>query len=608
MRGEAVERELENRFRQRTIQESHLAEHDRERPPERVELPQLTCSPDLPEGVQEHLRRLLSDLLQFAAQQGFRLRQRDDRVRISTPEAYFHEQGRPVPTKLKLPAVQLRSSPQQNVYTLLLPLVMKSSEPLLEGVRLLIARLLGERFLEESVWPLEFYRDSGLATESDVRVGVEEQLALVAVLEFPSPTFASLLPEPPPRKKVPDWVGSQRKQHLQAWHRQFQEDALPDSSREALEHIFSEFLSAFRHDREAFLQQAGAAIWRLNAQAHFLLPHEIPDFQLLEQQRPEHFLRSVGIRLEERLALAEFVLEAKTFFEAGPEDSLDEWRSAFRLKSQELLRTESVGLLFIPDALASAERQTEEQRWQLRLIKLAKEQQVPGKQWRKWMPKARKAYEQGIAQKLLEALHRLSQLAQQPPQEGGVRLPELEKLGHSLRYRIPQLRELRSALGAVVEVSEGLGDVQQGQRFSREAFGKAWSYVLSVALILDYHEAHPQQKIVGNQRFNSKRYRKWVLQEAERRARLSVNHFHEVLLLLQTLYPQTDPSPEHGLPLLRRLTLQPLPILRFLLHRIQGPLAENPKYGLEYRLKKLENYAHALSRAYANRLQEEIPP
>ncbi len=605
MRGEAVERELENRFRQRTIQEAHLAQHDQERT-DAVPVPPLVCSPDLPNPVQAHIQRLLAELVRFAAQQGFPLRNPQNTVRVSTPEALFHEQGRPVPSRLKLPAVQLRVTPQQRLYTLLLPAVMKSSEPLLEGLRLLLARLLGEQFLEESVWPLEFYRDSGQVTESAVSVGVEEQLALLGVLEFPSPTLESLLPEPPARKKVPDWVGSQRKQHLQAWHRQFQEDALPEPSREALQQIFSEFLTAFQHDRSAFLQQASEAVWRLNAQAHFLLPHEVPGFRLLQEQRPEHFLRSVGIRLEERVALAEFVLEAKAFLEAGAGEAVEEWRQAFRLKSRELRQTEGVATLFIPEVLGPEARQAEEQQWTLRLLKLAREQQVPGPRWRKWIPKTRQAYEQGVTQKLFEALHRLDQLAQQP--DPSQKLPELEKLGHSLRYRIPQFRELRSALGAVVDVCEGLVDEPRGQRFSLEAFGKAWSYVLSVALILDYHEAHPEQKIVGNQRFNSDRYRQWVLQEAERRARLSVNHFHGVLLLLKALYPETASAPEHGLPLLRRLTLQPLPILRFFLHQIETPLLENPKYGLEYRLKKLENYAHALSRAYANRHQEEIPP
>lgn len=606
MKADALTAELEQRLRQRTIGAQHLAAHDQSRSGTPRALHRLTCSPDLPSPLSQLLLHMIPELLGHAEEQGFTLRHLYYSVTFHTAESFFHTQGRAVPEKLKLPTVMFRpATDRPGSVNVLLPAVLKSTESLLESIRRILTRLVAQQFLEESVLPLEFYRTSVVSSRDQVTTGPEEILGLIAALEFPSPTLESLPPETS-GSPFPGLRMSPRQQQAQAWRKRLNSEPEPNETLlESLELIWGEFLAEFELQPEKWKQSLVEEAWKLDAQNHLLWPQERLDFQRLAEQRPEHFLRSLGVRLTELGALAEFLLEVHESAESLEAPELQSALTEQVLgKMHELQRSEKAWPHLIPGVLEESAQRRAEQRFKLWLVKLAQARNVPGKEWQKWTRRAQKTCEQAFSQKIYEGLLRLRRFLQQKQEQPETPLPqELSKLQHALRFRLSRLQEWQAALGVMADLSEA-DTSRTRQHFPLEAFLRAWTHTLSASLILSYFEAHPEEQTFLNQRFQPQRYRTWLGQDALRRVESGQLVFLLVLLFLK-VEERLEPGELPGF--LRELALEPRNSLRFTLHQVIQPFPEDPKYGLEYRLKKLDNYADALVQAHLKRLQEKIP-
>ena len=94
---------------------------------------------------------------------------------------------------------------------------------------------------------------------------------------------------------------------MDAWMDKWQEQALTTEEQHTIESIFVEFKDSMRTNNEQIFNSITESVKKLNNQLHYILPHEMSDYEFFEKNNTTHYLRSVLNKLEEISSLSDFI-------------------------------------------------------------------------------------------------------------------------------------------------------------------------------------------------------------------------------------------------------------------------------------------------------------
>ncbi|MDH5751687.1 MAG: hypothetical protein OEZ59_04650 [Deltaproteobacteria bacterium] len=299
---------LEERFSSSARQafESQLKAHDQERAPtgpdpERyrraVRFRQDGGGQTLPDNVRKTLADWLAGMAVFSQRLGFSLGGLVPNIIVYTRTAFESEQGA-LPRGMSLPASSYSYDALNRNYTIRLVMADKTTaETLLTASRAVLARMLGDIFLRESVWTQDVYRQD--APGEPAPMGLEVQLTLLAQGTIATPALEQHLNAFARKtgmslKKHPREV---RKGCLEEMQKLLEQGRLPLEMRTAVEESYQEYLDNLRKDLDAELQKALNEVDELNRQVNFLPPSLHPEYESMRRDNLLHFLRSARLRL-----------------------------------------------------------------------------------------------------------------------------------------------------------------------------------------------------------------------------------------------------------------------------------------------------------------------
>ena len=609
---------FEDRFdaRNRVIEADQLDQHDRIRREQGEEvfvLQNLQFAEGLPAQAVDLLNQIIPAVLNFSTRFGIRLRDANHPVRFLNREAYEQETGNRLPSKVALPASRLDFNPVSQVYTvtIILPEVIQGNEAIINIARTLFSKLMGEVYRLESILRLEFYRHSGHTTNEEITAGISERLDLIAALEFPSETVRSYGEQEAKRLRM-SWAKQQvqvRQQWAKEWQGKHEQKGLSPEEQHVLDSALTDFFQAFREQPGPLCTQAVELVKQLNAQLHFLLPHDLPAYRHFEANEPFHYIQAVGLRIEEVLALSGFVEGCWEQLENLPgEDVLEGLQRQIRLRLRQLHADHKALPFLIPERELEESLQEEAGQLPLQLVKCLPPD-FPRAKWKSECQKLERHYTNSIFLKVYEGLEGLLILLQDEEaltdELRDATRKRVEKLLQMLRFRKPMLDQLRSVLGLLQGCSEVIQQQRRQHRFPLDEFRKAWSYFISSILIMEYYEQPHGGTDFFQQRFSTEKYLQSIQRFVDRQSDRNVNHFHIVQLFLKIYLEKRHDNPVNYLLYMIR---NPQAALRYVLHQVMLPLEENPDRGLEFRKAKLDQYRDTLIKVYDNRLDDAIRP
>tara|TARA_B100000678_G_scaffold208840_1_gene176411 strand:- start:139 stop:1272 length:1134 start_codon:yes stop_codon:yes gene_type:complete len=374
--------------------------------------------------------------------------------------------------------------------------------------------------------------------------------------------------------------------------------------------MFAEFKESMRTNPKQIVNSMIERVKKLNTQLHYILPHEMADYENFEKKHITHYMRSVLNKLEEISSLAGFIEELHSELNNLPEDTdLTGISTHIRSRMQQLRREKKVIQFYVPEMPRDEELESIRQKFPLVLIKMIPKR-TPLKDWSKTVKRMEKHYSESIYSKLYSALHCLSVLTSEEhkSKEESIKTSDaeqrLKKLLSVIKYRTTEIKATQSVLGVFLEISEQsvpgpeADAVEQRQLFPLDEFKTAWSYFIASVLTLIYYQESVKSAGLP-QGFNADNYTKSILGYVDKQCSRGINHFH-IVKLLWLIYDEKQNS--GALTFLLFCLQNPQEILRFLLHQVMRP--QSGESSLERRLEKLPHYGKAWITAYQNRLDE----
>ena len=459
---------------------------------------------DIPDKTRAILEDWVPGLVAFADRIGLSLRGAEFRIVFYHPDAYASE-VRPLPAGQKLPASSFRFNPLYRHYTVrvVLPPSLESSEPMFNVLRTLLTRLYGDIHLREAIYRLEAYQEDLEAAESDVTVGLAEQIGLLAEIPHTVPALESALAS---HARV---IGLNYKRQPGPVRKAFCKDAREDVERGRLhperraliEEAFSAYLDTVRADTGAEVERLIEAVDVLNRQTTFQPPEDAPDHDRLKAHQPLHFLRSVKPRLE-------FLLEAfaglSEDFEAldralGPQSPAALSPTAEDRVGDLLAELERRGLArpyLVEGVRLSDDLERKRTGFPLevhRLLARFPAAEDPEKQFKTLSRKLENSLHQRVYHALLLLRHwiHLSNTGRGETFPRSQGYGTLKGLVANFRFRGPLLEALFLRIGVVLDVAEHKGGQSGGaettrMRFPAKAFGRVWGQYIAQALLAGF--------------------------------------------------------------------------------------------------------------------------
>lgn len=522
---------------------------------------------EVPEALQTFLKQAIPRVLAFAAAQGLRLRDLNHEVHVHQRAAYEQALGKPVPKSVSLPAASFAYDQLYRLYTVRVVLADRppTASEALAILRVVMARLLGDIWLREEVLRQPAYTEDVSGRDPEVTAAIEDQIRLLrevpatsAELEQALGAYAKQMAMPYP--KMGDKV---RRAFLDEALADAEAQKLPPERAELIEAVFGRYLEALRAAPETAVAGAIEAVEALNKQLNFLPPEEGPDYALLRERNPEHYLRAAKLRLEHQLEIMGTVEEGFAALEqsaAAVTPLLDEQISGHA----EALRRDNLARPYlIPHARLSDELARQRDAFPFEVHAIL-QRMPPAKDPDKAFNALRRRISQSLYQRLYTALLDLKtwlRVADQGRAESflaGERHAALKGQVSNFRFRRPMLASLNVRLGIVLDALEASPAGDKAKRFPVEAFGRAWSYYVSYRVTGQALEADGGLL----PKFDAARY--WQAMDAaiEQALGRGPDHFRLVALLRDL-----DREAGGDLAVLAELLLDPPGTFRFLVNQ-----------------------------------------
>ena len=613
---DSIEKSLEERLdpKRRTIGESQLREHDQKK----LQLPaskifRIEFSESVSEEIKSFLNERLPDILDFPEKFGMNIQSAGHLLRFVDKTAYEAEVGTPLPKNVSLPASRIKyiSTSRTFKVMIIIPERLDTAEAIINITRNLFSKLHGNIFLNEKILPLEFYRQN-LKGEQQISAAVPEILDLASELNLPSESLDKHCESIAESYRLSmEKQGTEiRRQLTGEWRDKWQEQALTTEEQHTIDSMFAEFKESMRTNPKQIVNSMIERVKKLNTQLHYILPHEMADYENFEKKHITHYMRSVLNKLEEISSLAGFIEELHSELNNLPEDTdLTGISTHIRSRMQQLRREKKVIQFYVPEMPRDEELESIRQKFPLVLIKMIPKR-TPLKDWSKTVKRMEKHYSESIYSKLYSALHCLSVLTSEEhkSKEESIKTSDaeqrLKKLLSVIKYRTTEIKATQSVLGVLLEISEQsvpgpeADAVEQRQLFPLDEFKTAWSYFIASVLTLIYYQESVKSAGLP-QGFNADNYTKSILGYVDKQCSRGINHFH-IVKLLWLIYDEKQNS--GALTFLLFCLQNPQEILRFLLHQVMRP--QSGESSLERRLEKLPHYGKAWITTYQNRLDE----
>ena len=613
---DSIEKSLDVRLdpKRRTIGESQLREHDQKK----QQFPasknfRIEFSESVSEEFKSFLNERLPDILDFPEKFGLNIQSTGHLLRFVDKTAYEAEVGTPLPKNVSLPASRIKyiSTSRTFKVMIIIPERLDTAEAIINITRNLFSKLYGNIFLNEKILPLEFYRQN-LKGEQQISAAVPEILDLASELNLPSESLDKHCESIAESYRLSmEKQGTEiRRQLTGEWRDKWQEQALTTEEQHTIDSMFAEFKESMRTNPKQIVNSMIERVKKLNTQLHYILPHEMADYENFEKKHITHYMRSVLNKLEEISSLAGFIEELHSELNNLPEDTdLTGISTHIRSRMQQLRREKKVIRFYVPEMPWDQELESIRQKFPLVLIKMIPKR-TPLKDWSKTVKRMEKHYSESIYSKLYSALHCLSVLTSEEhkSKEESIKTSDaeqrLKKLLSVIKYRTTEIKATQSVLGVFLEISEQsvpgpeADAVEQRQLFPLDEFKTAWSYFIASLLTLIYYQESVKSAGLP-QGFNADNYTKSILGYVDKQCSRGINHFH-IVKLLWLIYDEKQNS--GALTFLLFCLQNPQEILRFLLHQVMRP--QSGESSLERRLEKLPHYGKAWITAYQNRLDE----
>ena len=613
---DSIEKSLEERLdpKRRTIGESQLREHDQKKqqfPASKIF--RIEFSESVSEEIKSFLNERLPDILDFPEKFGMNIQSAGHLLRFVDKNAYEAEVGTPLPKNVSLPASRIKyiSTSRTFKVMIIIPERLDTAEAIINITRNLFSKLYGNIFLNEKILPLEVYRQN-LKGEQQISAAVPEILDLASELNLPSESLEKHCESISESYSLSmEKQGTEiRRQLTGEWRDKWQEQALTMEEQHTIDSMFAEFKESMRTNPKQIVNSMIERVKKLNTQLHYILPHEMADYENFEKKHITHYMRSVLNKLEEISSLAGFIEELHSELNNLPEDTdLTGISTHIRSRMQQLRREKKVIQFYVPEMPRDEELESIRQKFPLVLIKMIPKR-TPLKDWSKTVKRMEKHYSESIYSKLYSALHCLSVLTSEEhkSKEESIKTSDaeqrLKKLLSIIKYRTTEIKATQSVLGVFLEISEQsvpgpeADTVEQRQLFPLDEFKTAWSYFIASVLTLIYYQESVKSADLP-QGFNADNYTKSILGYVDKQCSRGINHFH-IVKLLWLIYDEKKNS--GALTFLLFCLQNPQEILRFLLHQVMRP--QSGESSLERRLEKLPHYGKAWITAYQNRLDE----
>ena len=613
---DSIEKSLEERLdpKRRTIGESQLREHDQKKqqfPASKIF--RIEFSESVSEEIKSFLNERLPDILDFPEKFGMNIQSAGHLLRFVDKTAYEAEVGTPLPKNVSLPASRIKyiSTSRTFKVMIIIPERLDTAEAIINITRNLFSKLYGNIFLNEKILTLEFYRQN-LKGEQQISAAVPEILDLASELNLPSESLDKHCESIAESYRLSmEKQGTEiRRQLTGEWRDKWQEQALTTEEQHTIDSMFAEFKESMRTNPKQIVNSMIERVKKLNTQLHYILPHEMADYENFEKKHITHYMRSVLNKLEEISSLAGFIEELHSELNNLPEDTdLTGISTHIRSRMQQLRREKKVIQFYVPEMPRDEELESIRQKFPLVLIKMIPKR-TPLKDWSKTVKRMEKHYSESIYSKLYSALHCLSVLTSEEhkSKEESIKTSDaeqrLKKLLSVIKYRTTEIKATQSVLGVFLEISEQsvpgpeADAVEQRQLFPLDEFKTAWSYFIASVLTLIYYQESVKSAGLP-QGFNADNYTKSILGYVDKQCSRGINHFH-IVKLLWLIYDEKQNS--GALTFLLFSLQNPQEILRFLLHQVMRP--QSGESSLERRLEKLPHYGKAWITAYQNRLDE----
>ncbi|MEC8971810.1 MAG: hypothetical protein VYA75_01915, partial [SAR324 cluster bacterium] len=444
---DSIEKSLEERLdpKRRTIGESQLREHDQKK----QQLPaskifRIEFSESVSEEIKSFLNERLPEILDFPGKFGMNIQSAGHLLRFVDKTAYEAEVGTPLPKNVSLPASRIKyiSTSRTFKVMIIIPERLDTAEAIINITRNLFSKLYGNIFLNEKILPLEFYRQN-LKGEQQISAAVPEILDLASELNLPSESLDKHCESIAESYRLSmEKQGTEiRRQLTGEWRDKWQEQALTTEEQHTIDSMFAEFKESMRTNPKQIVNSMIERVKKLNTQLHYILPHEMADYENFEKKHITHYMRSVLNKLEEISSLAGFIEELHSELNNLPEDTdLTGISTHIRSRMQQLRREKKVIQFYVPEMPRDEELESIRQKFPLVLIKMIPKR-TPLKDWSKTVKRMEKHYSESIYSKLYSALHCLSVLTSEEhkSKEESIKTSDaeqrLKKLLSVIKYR-----------------------------------------------------------------------------------------------------------------------------------------------------------------------------
>ncbi len=611
---------LEDRFGEfnQALLEEQIQAHDLQKDgsffDKQYALNQLSFSEKIPDKVVSILKQLILAILEFSNKQGLSLRDPNHQIHFLDVASYEQETNKTIPATVPLPASQLHFNSISRVYTVtvVLPDKIQSNEEVINITRTLFSKFMGDIYLNEQVLSHDFYREANRYDEEEVTVSIPDQLWAIVGNEFQSSTLESACKAFAKTHRM-----SYKKQYVaikqglkKEWMEQWENQKITEEDLNKIDRIFQDFLAGFRLDPENGMIDLVKKNEKLNAQLHFMLPHEMRAYHLFEEKSQTQYIQAAAHKIEEIIAKIGLIEELTIQLEEpqDPEDLLGLF-DQIQIQMKQMKNEGKVKIFLIPNVHLGPQLKAEAQNFPLRLLKYLPKT-LPAQQWSKETKALRKKYTNSIFQKIFEALiylkHWIGALLER--KEGlfleSEEHKKLKQLLHNFKFREPMLQELLSTLGIVQDYSEVLKIKPRQSVFPLQAFKKAWSYVCSSILIHQYYE-HMNQLEGTQRRFNGAKYMAAIEKYVSHQFARGVDYAPIVALFL-LIYKQKK---ERGLEFLLYLIHNPQASFAYALRQMMTPSeSDSLEEKKQEHQEKLEKYRDFLIQVYDERIETDILP
>ncbi|MBF0280674.1 MAG: hypothetical protein HQM13_22970 [SAR324 cluster bacterium] len=612
---------LEDRFGEfnQALLEEQIREHDLQKNDtlfdKQFALNQLSFSEKIPQKVIAILKQLIIAILEFSGKEGLSLRDPNHQVRFLDVSSYEQETQKTISPSVPLPASQLHFNSISRIYTVtvVLPDKIQSNEEVINVTRTLFSKFMGDIYLNEHVLSHDFYREANRYEEDEITVSIPDQLHAIAGNEFQSAMLEEACREL--AKKFRMNYKKQRAAVMQSlkkeWMEQWENQKIKDEDLGRIDRIFQDYLEDFRSDPENGIIGLLKKIEKLNAQLHFLLPHETRAYRLFEEKSQTQYIQAASHKIEEIIAKIGLIEELATQLEEAQDpDDLILLFDQIQIQMHQMKKEGKVKIFLIPNVRMGPQLKAEEQKFPLRLIKYLPKT-LPVQEWDKEIRQLEKKYSRSIYQKIFESLiylkHWIGALMEH--QEDlfleSDEHKKLKQLLHNFRFREPILQELLSTMGIALDYREVLKITPHRSVFPLQSFKKAWSYVCSSILIHRYYE-HMNQLEGSQRRFNGEKYmaaiEKYLAQQLSRGV-----DYAPVAALFLLIYKQKK---EEGLKYLLYLIHHPQASFQYALNQMLTPApdSDSPEEKWRKLQEKLEKYQDFLIQVYDERVDSDILP